>query len=33
MSQALDYQVLNLIVQAGTDGIIKNVSITISCYV
>ncbi|OWZ54750.1 hypothetical protein C356_01678 [Cryptococcus neoformans c45] len=24
MSQALDYQVLNLIVQAGTDGIIKN---------
>lgn len=26
MSQALDYQVLDLIVQAGTDGIIKNVS-------
>ncbi|OXM80647.1 hypothetical protein C364_01664 [Cryptococcus neoformans Bt63] len=24
MSQALDYQVLDLIVQAGTDGIIKN---------
>lgn len=26
MSQSLDYQVLDLIVQAGADGIIKNVS-------
>lgn len=26
ISQSLDYQVLDLIVQAGADGIIKNVS-------